>query len=1111
MADGVIGMAAVMFTDLVGSTELRLRIGEDAADEIRAKHDAVLAVAVESNRGRIVKHLGDGVMAVFGSCTDALGAAVGIQQTVDLENRRTSAERLDVRIGVSAGDVSFDGDDCFGLSVVEAQRLENTAAPGTIWCADVVVQFSRGRGGNEFRPLGSMHLKGLAEPMVASEVLWEPVREVSARDDTLPPALAGAGLPFAGRAAVFDRLVQLWTASASGGFELVLVAGEPGVGKTRLAQELARELLTGDPTGGQDVDGQRPVVLAGRCDEGAGAPFQAFGAALAWFVRHESPERLRTALGEFPGDLVRLFSRLGEFVVDLPPPLRDEPDTERFRLFQAVMSWLTVGGVDRPRLLVIDDLHWADTSTLQLLKQLSQLQPSGLMVLCTYRDTEVDGGHSLVSMLADVRELDGVTRIVVDGLGRDGVRELLERAGGHELDHTGREFAERIQRETAGNPFFVGEVLRDLIENGTLVERGGQWTSDLLVHDAGIPDGVRQVVGQRLQRLGGGIERVLRAASVIGYEFDVGDLADVLGEETDEVLDALETAAAANLAVEVGIDRYRFAHALVRETLHAEFSSSRRRREHRKVALVLEARHRHSLDDVVPELATHWAEASVDGDRTRAIELAVRAGELAASRGAFEDASRWFEQALALIGDDPESVHDRRRVLVQLAEAEGVSGAAAEARLHALEAAKASIEADDPATVVAAVRVRARHSFSASDPEDPERVAVLREALSMGSLSTWQRAAILGELAKELIFERDIEGRRLVLHEQRSLVDSLAMRERVQLVATAGVTSYVCSDRLTLQRQADEACEVLDGDSPMSASERWRIYGHMAYTALHLGDRRLFDEAIAAMESLREGTGAIRASMTLLHQTMRSTIDGDIATAELLADELVDRLEGLGVPDGVAYRWTTLLAIGRERETMSEFRPLLDALEGPGHPAGPERATATLVRFLGGDLDRVRVALHDLDHEEFADDATLQLCVAYWAEIVAGLRSEPHCRAFLDRLSDNSGVNLLIGGLYLGPVDRLLALLHDALGRHDRADELFAAAVEQQMSLASPPWVARTQLDWASSLLARGDRDRASVALAAAAAAFGDLDLVESRHRHGQLVAQVEVGRRTPT
>jgi hypothetical protein len=536
----------------------------------------------------------------------------------------------------------------------------------------------------------------------------------------------------------------------AGGFAVALLAGEPGAGKTRLAQELARRVRA---DGG--ADGVSPLVLAGRCDE-EGAPFQAFGTALEYFVRQEDPDR--AALGDFPGDLDRLVPRLGDLVEGLPPPLRDEPDAERHRLFQAVESWLSVGGVQRPRLLVIDDLHWADQSTLLLVKHLIRFRPNGLVVVGTYRDTDVDRSHPLSALLSEYRTTGEITRIKVGGLGLGGVCELLERAGGHGLDDVGRQFAERVQRETSGNPFFVGEVLRDLIENGTLVRRDGQWTSEFQVHEAGISEGVREVVGQRLHRLGESVEQVLRTAAVIGFEFDVDLLADVLGVGVDGVLDALDAATAANLVIDVGANHHRFAHGLVRDTLHAELSSSRRSREHRKVALALEARHAGSLDDVTPI-------SPPTGSRPRSVAIADGPSSSPCAprswrpiAGAHENAARWIRRSLELMADDDRDWSaERRRVLVRLAEAEAVSGAAAEARLHALDAGRAAVDARDPVTAVRALRVRARHSFSASDPADPERVELLIDALSMSSLDTWQRAALLGELAKELIFERDLQ------------------------------------------------------------------------------------------------------------------------------------------------------------------------------------------------------------------------------------------------------------------------------------------------------------------------------------------------------------------
>ena len=189
-------------------------------------------------------------------------------------------------------------------------------------------------------------------------------------------------------------------------------------------------------------------------------------------------------------------------------------------------------------------------------------------------------------------------------------------------------------------------------------------------------------------------------------------LAGVVEKRADDVLDALDAARAAGLVIEVCVDRHRFAHALVRETLHGELSSSRRARQHRKVATVLEARHANNLDGVVTELATHWAAASAGGDPSRAIELAIRAGDLAIDRGGYENAATWYSDALELIDDDATSNRTKRQTLVKLASIQTESGSAVEGRRNALIAAQAAIRAVDPETVAAALQISARISFA---------------------------------------------------------------------------------------------------------------------------------------------------------------------------------------------------------------------------------------------------------------------------------------------------------------------------------------------------------------------------------------------------------------
>ena len=183
---------------------------------------------------------------------------------------------------------------------------------------------------------------------------------------------------------------------------------------------------------------------------------------------------------------------------------------------------------------------------------------------------------------------------------------------------------------------------------------------------------------------------------------------------------------------------------------------------------------------------------------------------------------------------------------------------------------------------------------------------------------------------------------------------------------------------------------------------------------------------------------------------------------------------------------------------------LADITATMGHPAAPTRAIAAFIRLHAGNIEPVLTALDDIEDEEFADDAGHPITLGYWSEIVAVLGPKRQRQRFLELATPLSGLNLHTGGVYLGPTDRLLALLHDALGDHEHADELFATAVGQQIRMASPPWIARTRLDWAESLLTRGDHTRARECVAGAVGAIGDLDLPDARSRIASIAGRLE-------
>ena len=349
-------LAAVLFTDLVGSTALRAALGEERADELRKVHDRLLTRRVETHGGRVIRGKGDGLMAAFQAASGALSASVEMQQALDRYNHRPDAlARLAVRMGLSVGDVSWDGGDCFGTPVVEAARLEALAEGGQILATEFVSIMARGRGGHEFKDIGFLELKGLPQPVAACEVLWEPAPFPEAVP--LPPDLAvSVPGPFVSRAAelvlaetvlgdpVRDRAAVLW------------VLGEPGIGKTRLAAEVARRAHAGGA-----------LVLFGRCDEDLSVPYQPFLEALRFFAAHVGADELEERLGEAPAELIRLVPELGSRLPGLVPSGSNSPELEQYRLFEAIRSWLAEAAGGRPVVVVIDDVHWASQPTVSLL------------------------------------------------------------------------------------------------------------------------------------------------------------------------------------------------------------------------------------------------------------------------------------------------------------------------------------------------------------------------------------------------------------------------------------------------------------------------------------------------------------------------------------------------------------------------------------------------------------------------------------------------------------------------------------------------------------------------------------------------------------------------
>ncbi len=1081
----------VLFTDLVDSTGRRVRSGEEAADQVRQHHDRLLRVAILGNAGTVAKHTGDGVMATFSGASDAINAAVAIQQAIDADNRNNGgAEPLQVRIGISVGDVSVEDGDVFGLPVVEAQRLEAASGAGEIFVAALAKALARGRGGHEFESLGELDLKGLDEPLAAARVLWVPI-EADSTAVVRPPALVQhGGFAFAGRAKERDALDAAWKDTAAGACRLVFLAGEPGIGKTRLASEFAVDAAA---LGGS--------LLAGRCDEMVSEPYQPFAEAL----RFQLTQPDGTAyLGDTPEELARLAPDLAMLAPNLGDAFSSTPDAERIRFFEAVRSWLAQVAARTPLLLVLDDVHWADAGSLLLMRHIVATDPvPGLLVLVTYRDTDLDRMHPLSAMLSDFHRRADAVRIALKGLGEADVAEFVTLASGQPLDDDARRLVAALSEETGGNPFFAGEVLRHLVESGALQQRDGRWVAESLT-EGDLPEGVREVVGRRLSVLPEATQQLLTAASVIGARFDLALLVIAAKSDEDSVLDALEPAISAQLIAETGFGRFQFTHALIRSTLHHELSTTRRARLHRSVAQAILQINETDLEPVIADLAYHFGEAGAAASSEEALLYARRAAELAISRLAPDEALRWSNAALELIDDDDPQV--RAELLGLIARAEMLSGSAASEQAQN-RAARAALDVGDIAAAIEFLGNNNRLVSTVDRPAMPERVALLEETLDqLDAADVNQRVRVLSSLAFAEIFSGDLAR----VNELSEQVDHLASRVSEEALRWVLFPTFMRSPASRrLSRMIQESARVtkwIDSDYAVSApAERIVMCSVAQHYCLMIGDGALFRQHLELMRSLLVGyPHPFSLDAFLLHLIMSALAHGVPGEAEEHVYEFAAASNRHGRPDeATLYATVGLIGIAWERDGLESAAELAYSIAlGPNPtPAAFSVAAAALAH-----AGRVDEAVSMVDEQlalglpDVVDDASWPFAMAYWADAAATLCHAHASREIYGRLLPLAGLHLVTGGFYGGSVALHLGRLASVLELPD-AVSWFEQALAEHITLDGPAWIARTHLNWAEHLVTVGDVEGAREHAQLALDTIGDRDYRVTAQRARALLA----------
>jgi DNA-binding winged helix-turn-helix (wHTH) protein/tRNA A-37 threonylcarbamoyl transferase component Bud32/tetratricopeptide (TPR) repeat protein len=478
------------------------------------------------------------------------------------------------------------------------------------------------------------------------DLRYQSVTEVRADLERLEEALAaarqtatGTEIPLIGREHEFAELKRLLLEALAGRGSMVMIAGEPGIGKSHLARAVLAEAKQRGALG-----------IVGHCYEMEGAPpYGPFAEMLEYIKRMAPREGLRYSLGDDAPEVARLMPELRNLYPDIPPAIQLPPEQQRWFLFNAFRSFVERAASVTPLVVVFEDLQWADEPTLLLLQHHAQtLASTSMLAICTYRDMELEATRPFAKTLETLLREKQAVRIPLKRLPQGGVKGMLAALSGQTPPPA---LVRVISEQTEGNPFFVEEVFRHLSEEGKLFDESGKWLPGQSVEKLHVPEGVRLVVSRRLDRLGENARRFLTTAAVIGRSFSLRLLEELENRDSDAVLDAVEEAERAHLVLPEadGRDvRYRFVHELVRQTLAESLSLPRRQRLHLRVADGIERIFHGRLEAQASQLAHHLYQAGAVADPERTTACLVMAARQARTGSAHEEALEYLDRALSL-------------------------------------------------------------------------------------------------------------------------------------------------------------------------------------------------------------------------------------------------------------------------------------------------------------------------------------------------------------------------------------------------------------------------------------------------------------------------------
>ena len=860
---------------------------------------------------------------------------------------------------------------------------------------------------------------------------------------------------FVGREPELGALLGGLESALAGRGRLFLITGEPGIGKSRLADEFANRARE-----------QGTAVLIGRCWEVGGAPaFWPWVQALRAPVLEHDAVTLRSELGAGASDVARIVPELRERLLDLPDPPSLDAEGARFRFFEAVASFLRNMAQKQPILLVLDDLHAADESSLVLLRFVaSELGTSRLLVVGAYRDVDPAVTDQLATTLAELSREPVTTTLSLTGLNESDVARFIEDSM---ADIPSASVVETMHAETEGNPLFVVEIVRLLAAEGRLDVSAGPRLP--------IPPTVHEVIGRRLRHLSAECHGVITLASALGREFDLDALTAVSGHDSASLLELLDEAIAARVVTRVpGTERrLRFAHGLMRDLVYSELRAKRRMALHGEVGRALEQVYEVRLEPHLAELAHHFLLASAD-ERGKAFDYARRAADRAMDQLAYEEAARVY--GLALDALDPHEVGDlpvRCELLLSLGEAREAAGQAAkskEAFIRAAEIGRSTGSREQLAR--AALGYGGRLTWLRPAAGDTRLVPLLEEALeALGHDDTTLRAMLLARLASALRDDALPERREALSREAvaiaRRLDDPLTLfsvliGHRMIAWAPENVHEHleIASE---IVRLADEA-----GDAERRADARlMRTDGYLIR-----GDiRGVRADLNAAARLSAEARRATATWHLLVHQAFLALLEGRFFEAETLIAEMAEVGEDAQAPDAASSAVTQTFALRWGLGGIDEIRSDIERMVEERPARVFFRCVLAVADLELRDYEGARGTLEDLAQDDFGRiprDKEWMLALSLLVEVATTL-DDVDQTSVLYRLLEPYGHLVVVNAheFSIGSAARTLGLAATQLGRFDAADRHFHDALTINEQLGARPWLARTEYDYARMRLAR--------------------------------------------